>query len=122
MKLSKAALQTYAAHASQRQKRDRRCRCERQQAGLIQAHLAATTLKQQFGVREVFLFGSMLTPERVDANSDIDLAVYGLPLEQYCQAVGTLLCQTQGFEIDLVRCEAAQPSLLNHIHREGIRL
>ncbi|WP_346294371.1 nucleotidyltransferase domain-containing protein [Sphaerothrix gracilis] len=122
MALSKADLSAFVAHARQQQARDRRHSYERQQAGMIQAHLAAKTLKQQFGVREVFLFGSLLTPERVDEHSDIDLAVYGLPLEQYCQAVGTLLCQVKGFEVDLVRCEAAQPSLLELIHQEGIRL
>jgi hypothetical protein len=45
-----------------------------------------------------------------------------LPLNQYCDAVGMLLLKVKDFNIDLVRLEAAQPSLKAHILQEGVKL
>lgn len=51
---------------------------------------AATALKT-FGAREVYLFGSAATGI-VRENSDIDLAVSGLPPEQYFRAFSEVQC------------------------------
>jgi predicted nucleotidyltransferase len=48
--------------------------------------LAAEALKKA-GAREVYLFGSAATG-RLSDNSDIDMAVRGLPPERFFQAMG----------------------------------
>ena len=95
---------------------------QRQQLGLAQAEKAAALLKQEFGAKEVFLFGSLLSSESVHVESDIDLAVWGVSCDRYCEAVGTLLCSTEGFNVDLIRLEAASNSLLNCVASQGVRL
>jgi predicted nucleotidyltransferase len=68
------------------------------------------------------LFGSLLSSEAVHANSDIDLAVWGLPLEHYCEAVGTLLLTLKEFSVDVVRLETAQSSLKQSILQVRVEL
>ncbi|MGF1499547.1 MAG: nucleotidyltransferase family protein [Elainellaceae cyanobacterium] len=116
------ALQPYVAHFRQRQERERRQQQYRYQQGWEQARIAAKILKATYGVRHVFLFGSLLSPEAVHPSSDIDLAVWGLPLEHYSDAVGTLLLTVKGFSVDIVRLETAQPSLKRSILQAGVEL
>lgn len=122
MQLSPEQLQRYASSLSRRQQRDRLLAEQRRQKGLQQADNAAHWLKTSFGVKEVILFGSLLSPEQVHLTSDIDLAVRGLASQCYCEALGALLCQVKDFDIDLVRIEDAQPSLVDSILRQGIYL
>lgn len=112
----------YVAAARQRNCDRQQQMRQRQQAGLEQAKRAAALLKQEFGVQEVMLFGSLLTPESVHPESDIDLAVWGLDRDRYCAAIGTLLCTVNGFNVDLIRLETAPRSLLDCVMHQGVRL
>jgi predicted nucleotidyltransferase len=47
----------------------------------------AAEVLREFGVREVYLFGSAATGT-LDEHSDIDIAVTGLPPEKYFKAMG----------------------------------
>ena len=115
-------MQAYIAHFRQRQIRERLQQQQHHQHGWEQASIAANILKQRYSVKSVFLFGSLLAPETVHPNSDIDLAVWGLPLENYSDAVGTLLLAVKGISIDLVRLEAAPPNLKTAILQTGVEL
>lgn len=117
-----AQLGEYMAHARQIEHHYDQQMRQRQEAGLIQAEIAADLLKQQFGIKEVFLFGSLLFPKLVHPESDIDLAVWGLDSDRYCEAAGTLLCTVKGFNVDLIRLETAQRSLFDCIVAQGVRL
>lgn len=112
----------YVAHARRRTCDRQQQMYQRQQAGLTQAKAAAELLKQEFGVKDVLLFGSLLMLELVHPDSDIDLAVWGLNHDRYCEALGTLLCTTKGFNVDLVMLETAPSSLLDCITTQGVRL
>ena len=82
--VSSAQFDQYVAYA-RRRNYDRQQQMEqRQQRGLEQAKRSADLLKQEFQVNEVFLFGSLLTPELVHPESDIDLAVWGLSRDRNC--------------------------------------
>jgi predicted nucleotidyltransferase len=116
------AIANYTANFQQRQIRDLLRRKQRYQQGWEQAKIAAKILKTRFGVGQVLVFGSLLNSETFDVNSDIDLAVEKLPLNQYCDAVGMLLLKVKDFNVDLVRLEAAQPDLKAHILQEGVKL
>jgi predicted nucleotidyltransferase len=63
----------------------------RQRVGRAQAESAAALLKEQFSVKEVVLFGSLLSPESVHPDSDIDLAIWELPCDRIPKQPRSLL-------------------------------
>ena len=104
---------------AQRQERRRQEQLEhRRQKGLAGAATAAARLKQ-LGATQVVLFGSLLD-ESFHEQSDIDLAVWGLPEKFYFKAVAQLQ-GIAGFEVDLVEAEDAMPHIVEAI-AQGIEL
>lgn len=94
----------------------------RHQDGLQQAKALADILKAKFGATKVALFGSMLSVNDIHLGSDIDLAVWGLPYEEYIAALTALMTNAKEFDVDLVRIEEAPPSLKTYILRDGLVL
>ncbi len=94
---------------------------QRQQRGWAVARQWAKILKEQFSVKRVVLFGSLLNFQRMTWHSDIDLAVWGLPERDYFRAVATLLDVDTEFSIDLVEIQKVQPHILKGI-KQGIDL
>lgn len=86
------------------------------------ARLAATFLNKNFGVRKVFVFGSLLNEELFHFKSDIDMAVLGLDEKHYYRAQGQLLALDPEFEIDLILMEDAPENLKEKIDSEGIEI
>ncbi len=78
---------------------------------------AAAVLRDEFTVTEVVLFGSLAHGDAHE-DSDVDLAVAGLPPERTFAAIGQLM-HVLGADVDLVRMEEAGPSLLGRIRTEG---
>lgn len=109
---------TYTAHHQRRLDQDQQRR-KHHELGQVRAKEAADYLKDRFGVETVWLFGSMLNADDVYLESDIDLAVKGLKLEQYCKALGDLLTDIKEFSLDLVRIESAPDSLKSAIYEQG---
>jgi uncharacterized protein len=99
----------------------------RQQQGMEIARQCAKVLKEQFGVSKVVLFGSMLDVESIFEDSDIDLAVWGLPSDLYWKAwcaVDNVVLQS-GYDfppVDLVDVNDAKPHILDAIEQEGVEL
>jgi len=92
----------------------------RQQRGLEIAKHIAQRLKTEFGVQKVVLFGSLLKPECMTFDSDIDLAVWGLPLQLLYRA-GSTIEKGHDFPVDLIPGEQAKPYIQQAI-AEGIEL
>jgi predicted nucleotidyltransferase len=98
---------------------------QRASAGRAAAQECARVLGERYGARRVWLFGSLLQRRFVHSESDIDLAVEGLPPNQYFPALAmlwNLLTDTDTqftFTLDLVPLEDAQPSLVDLIRAEG---
>ncbi len=104
---------------AQRQEQQRQEQLEhRRQQGLAGATIAAAQLKR-LGATKVILFGSLLK-ESLHEQSDMDLAVWGLPEDLYFKAVAQLQ-GIAGFEVDLVEAEDAMPHILEAI-AQGIEL
>jgi predicted nucleotidyltransferase len=124
MTISSATAQfdEYLVYARQRKRDHQQQMYQRQRSGISQAKRAAALLKQEFGVKQVFLFGSLLSPEFVHPDSDIDLAVWGLDRDRYYEAVGTLLCKVKGFNVDLIMLETVPDSLFNCVATQGVDL
>lgn len=91
-----------------------------QQEKMNIARQCANLLKTKFGVKKVILFGSLLDYREMNYNSDIDLAVLGLPEKEFWLA-GALLEKNHDFDIDLIEIEKVKPHILQAI-KKGINL
>ncbi|MGH7597762.1 MAG: nucleotidyltransferase family protein [bacterium] len=113
----------YAENWRQRRRAERESLLLRQQRLLEAAQNCADLLAKKYAVRAVYLFGSVAWPERFHADSDIDLAVEGLPDEKYMRALTELWrVLPAGCELNLVPLESAFPELAERVRREGIVL
>lgn len=81
----------------------------------------AERLVIQHGAKRVILFGSVARKRRVRRESDIDLAVEGMPLDNFYKIVGDLRA-SDGRQVDLVRYEALRESFKKVITAEGVEL
>lgn len=64
----------------------------------------------------------MLNAQHIRPSSDVDLAIWGLPNQDYTQAISRLFKLDSAFTIDLVLFEQAPLSLRQSIERTGIEL
>lgn len=87
---------------------------------LALAHAGASRLCSH-GARRVWLFGSLARGRRLDARSDLDFAVEGLPPDRYLAALGDLLTSLP-CDVDLVELERAPAPLRLNIERARILL
>ena len=73
------------------------------------------------GAKHVWVFGSIARGRRQDERSDIDLAVEGLPPNDYLRRLGELMSLT-GLPVDLVELETASPQLRKQIEMFGVQM
>jgi predicted nucleotidyltransferase len=115
--------ETYAEAWRQRRRAEREALLLRQQLLMKAAQDCANVLAEKYAVRAVYLFGSVAWPDRFHADSDIDLAVEGLPDEKYMRALAELWrLLPVGCELNLVPIESAFPKLAERVRREGVVL
>lgn len=97
------------------------CRCSEkkksaEEKGKLARELAEKCLqilREKYGVKNAFIFGSLRGDSHFDERSDIDIAVEGLAPERYFEALTELYALLPaGFEVDLVPLERAQTSLV----------
>jgi uncharacterized protein len=80
-------------------------------------------LKQQFGATRVVVFGSLTHRDCYTHWSDIDLAAWGIPPEQFYRAIAALNKLSPDINVDLIdpqRCQSV--SIQQSIQQEGIEL
>lgn len=87
-----------------RTQREQQALAQRREVGWALARVAANLLVTRYGAQRVAVFGS-LTDGHWHSRSDIDLAVWGLPVAVYWDAVADLLNLDPEFEFDLVQAE-----------------
>jgi predicted nucleotidyltransferase len=85
------------------------------------AQRIAEVLLKNYGVSKVYLFGSLAWGD-FTRDSDIDLAVVGLPEELFLEVYGVAEDMAMPLKVDLVLLETAEPSLKERALREGKRL
>jgi uncharacterized protein len=86
-----------------------------------QARSCAERLVQRFGVRQVFLIGSLARQGSFHEGSDIDLVVAGLVPEQYWAALDEIAALAHR-NVELIRLEDAGPEMAAHVAAEGVLL
>lgn len=80
----------------------------------------AVACLRAFGATQVVLFGSFARGD-VRADSDVDLAVRGVPVGDHIPAMAAV-ARSLGCRVDLVRLETAPPALLAAIRSDGVEL
>ena len=86
-----------------------------------EAQALANILYTRYSATNVYLFGSLLEEERFNENSDIDLAVEGLPGSIFFDAVGELLLCAK-FPLNLIPLRNCPESLRKKIITTGEHL
>ncbi len=86
------------------------------------ARMAAQLLKDSFFAKKVYLFGSLLDKNAFDLNSDIDLAVSGVPDRIFYKALGSITEVVYPFNVDLIDINDCRESIKKVIESEGIQL
>ena len=86
------------------------------------AKRAAALLKENFGAKKVFVFGSLVKSSWFTRWSDVDLATWGIPPDRFYAAVGAVTSLTTDFKVDLVDTKACRDSLRKAIESEGIEI
>jgi predicted nucleotidyltransferase len=116
--LTAAELQAYRPV----RERDERQVLERWERAWEVACVAACLLRERFGATRVVAFGSLAHRAWFSPRSDIDLAAWGIPANQFYRAVAAVTGVSSDFEVDLVDTEGCRPALRRLIEREGIEL
>jgi predicted nucleotidyltransferase len=88
------------------------------------ARAAARLLKRRYGATRVVAFGSMVHKTRFTPWSDVDLAAWGIPHEDYYDAAGAAmdLGLEAGIKVDVVDIEHFSHALQEEVDHEGIDL
>jgi uncharacterized protein len=86
------------------------------------ARRAAHLLREEFGATQVIVFGSLAHNAWFGPQSDIDLAVEGIPSEAFWRAWCALDRLDAAVDIDLIAIEAATDSLRDEIVDQGVAL
>jgi predicted nucleotidyltransferase len=89
---------------------------------LVRIRKAGESLKSQFGVKRVILFGSLAHAGWFAPDSDVDLAVEGLIGDDYWRAWRLAEEVIGDRSVDFIDMEAAGESLKRAIERYGVEL
>lgn len=89
---------------------------------LRKARQASALLRSAYGARRVVLFGSLAHKAWLTTDSDLDLAVEGLPPRVYFRAWDEVERLVGEARVDLIDVAEASPSLRAAIEREGMEL
>lgn len=111
----------YVAGWRRRLSTDKARRNMRAQEAGSAAQKCAQVLYENYGVRKVYLLGSLNEPERFRDDSDNDLVVDGLPPHLYFKALAELWrLSPPGMQLDLIPFEDADPGLRVRVVKEGV--
>jgi len=86
------------------------------------AKSAAKILKENYGAKRVFIYGSLLKKDIFGKSSDIDLAVEGISEVYFYKAVGEITEYIDSFNIDIVDYGNCKTYLSDTIKKEGIEI
>lgn len=75
------------------------------------ARAAAALLKAKYHATRVVALGSLVDEERFHPWSDVDLGVWGIPPEDYFEAVARVLDVGGEIKVDLIQAERCKPFL-----------
>jgi len=83
---------------------------------------AANMLKTRFGAKRVILFGSMAQPLFFRLDSDVDIAIEGITVDDYWEAWREVEKIIEDKSIDFIDVADAKDSVKKAIQRYGVEL
>ncbi|MCA1900245.1 MAG: nucleotidyltransferase domain-containing protein [Chloroflexi bacterium] len=121
LQLSPEELKKYNPLPAMRKRREeeRPARNKRRRRAMRIARQAADLLRKEFGAKKVILFGSLAKRGAFTLFSDIDLAVEGMPKENYYKAADAVYYLRPDIKIDLVELETCPPAMRENIKKDG---
>ena len=112
----------YRRSALARQRAQQQEADQRRQVAWEVARQAAHLLRKAFGATRVVAFGSLAHGAWFNSDSDIDLAVEGVPAEAFWRAWAAVDRVDSSFAIDLVAIEAASAAFRTEFVDQGVAL
>ena len=82
----------------------------------------ARLLREEFGATQILVFGSAVNADYFSAESDIDIAAWGIPIAQYLSAVLAVNEFHDDFKVDLLDPTLCRLALQERIEEEGIEV
>ena len=82
----------------------------------------ARLLREEFGATRILVFGSAVGADYFSGESDIDIAAWGIPIEQYLSAVLAVNEFHDDFKVDLLDPTLCRLTLRERIEVEGIEV
>ena len=122
IKLTPEEMVIFRVAARRRRERERRELAQREEEAWKLARGAAMLLRKQFGATRVMVFGSLVHEGCFTPWSDVDIAAWGIALEDTFRAIGVVMDLSRGIEVNLVDVGACSPLLRAAIEREGVEL
>ncbi len=100
-----------------------RVRLEEERLAILkQTAFAANILKEKYGAKEVYLFGSLLSSDRFHSYSDVDLAASNLSPDTFFKACADVSSIFDNCEVDLIDLNHCDESLKIEILESGEKL
>lgn len=112
----------YRDSAQQRYKQEAADIERRQKQAWQAAKKAAQILKTNFQATRVVVFGSLVHEAGFTRWSDVDIAAWGIALEDTFKAIGFISEMEAAVPVNLIVVETARPYLLAVIAQDGIEL
>lgn len=119
--ISEQSMAQYRETALARELETQQAVAARRERAWIAARRAADLLRAEFGASRVVLFGSLARGD-LTLHSDIDLAAWGIPRDDYFVAVARVQDVSAEFKVDLVEADHCKPTLARAIADERIPL
>jgi len=117
--------ESYVAGWRARARVREQARRQQVQRALEEAYTIAQALRDRFGAREVWIFGSLARELRgaggFREGSDIDMAARGVAPECYFSALAVAM-ELAARNVDLVEIDDCPVSLKTAIEREGVKI
>lgn len=86
------------------------------------AHRVAVMLYEDFGATQVAVFGSLAEEQWFSKWSDIDIAVWGIPIEKYLRAMSEAQNISRLFKVDLIDFESCSGRFRDRVLSQAIRI
>lgn len=121
LELSSEALKKYRPLEAirRRRRKDGMEVAKRRRKARLVARKAATLLKDEYGAKKVYVFGSLARYRGFSLWSDVDIAVSGIRPERFFEAVGAVIGLSSEFKIDLVDLESCPAAMQRSIKATG---
>lgn len=84
------------------------------------AHRIAEMLYEKFGATKVAVFGSLVEKDAFSKWSDIDIAVWGLPTEDYFKALSAASDISSLFKVDIIDFEKSKGLFKQRVQKQHI--